>query len=535
MLRKRGFWTVVIVLALALGGGYYYYSNVYAHEQTLDEPTVKTAKVRTGDLTVTASGAGTLVPAAEINLAFRSGGLLTEVMLQVGDKVQAGDVLARLDGTDAHKTLAAAELQVAQAEANLNAQQDLAAVQQAVVRAKVQVAQAEANLSEAQIKLQELLNWTPDEGAVTLAQANLDAAQADYEEVATRADQVGDQLTVVRVNLEQARSQLEAAQAAYDVAFEPARDWELYDRKLGPKLESERVSAERNLEKAQADLQIAQANYNLATIGVNDSDRLNTWLKVLNAQAALEDAQTGPEEADIAAAGLQVEQLELALTQAQLDLASAQDPDLTQLELALAQAQLNLDAAQQALAQLALIAPVDGTVLAIAAQAGESISTNPLITLADMSQPLVEIYMDETDLNRIAVGYEVQVVFDALQDEVFVGHVVQVDPVLVTVDGVSAVRGLALLDEASFAKPQSLPVGLRAAVELIGGRAEDALLVPVEALRELAPGEYAVFVMEDGEPKLRMVEVGLMDFTYAEITSGVEQGDIVSTGIVETE
>jgi multidrug efflux pump subunit AcrA (membrane-fusion protein) len=203
--------------------------------------------------------------------------------------------------------------------------------------------------------------------------------------------------------------------------------------------------------------------------------------------------------------------------------------------LALAQAQLNLDAAQQALAQLALIAPVDGTVLAIAAQAGESISTNPLITLADMSQPLVEIYMDETDLNRIAVGYEVQVVFDALQDEVFVGHVVQVDPVLVTVDGVSAVRGLALLDEASFAKPQSLPVGLRAAVELIGGRAEDALLVPVEALRELAPGEYAVFVMEDGEPKLRMVEVGLMDFTYAEITSGVEQGDIVSTGIVETE
>jgi HlyD family secretion protein len=41
--------------------------------------------------------------------------------------------------------------------------------------------------------------------------------------------------------------------------------------------------------------------------------------------------------------------------------------------------------------------------------------------------------------------------------------------------------------------------------------------------------------MEDGEPKLRMVEVGLMDFTYAEITSGVEQGDIVSTGVVETE
>ena len=35
--------------------------------------------------------------------------------------------------------------------------------------------------------------------------------------------------------------------------------------------------------------------------------------------------------------------------------------------------------------------------------------------------------------------------------------------------------------------------------------------------------------MEDGEPKLRFVEVGLMDFTYAEILSGLEVGDTVTT------
>jgi HlyD family secretion protein len=42
-------------------------------------------------------------------------------------------------------------------------------------------------------------------------------------------------------------------------------------------------------------------------------------------------------------------------------------------------------------------------------------------------------------------------------------------------------------------------------------------------------------VLEDGEPKLRVVEVGIMDFTYAEIISGLEVGDVVTTGIVETE
>ena len=62
-----------------------------------------------------------------------------------------------------------------------------------------------------------------------------------------------------------------------------------------------------------------------------------------------------------------------------------------------------------------------------------------------------------------------------------------------------------------------------------------AVLVPVEALREIGMDEYAVFVMEDGEPRLRVVTVGIMDYTSAEITSGLEAGEVVTTGIVETE
>ena len=72
-------------------------------------------------------------------------------------------------------------------------------------------------------------------------------------------------------------------------------------------------------------------------------------------------------------------------------------------------------------------------------------------------------------------------------------------------------------------------------MEVIAGRAQNVLLVPVEALRELSPGQYAVFVMVDGEPQMRQVEVGLMDYAYAEIISGLEQRDEVSTGIVATE
>jgi HlyD family secretion protein len=77
--------------------------------------------------------------------------------------------------------------------------------------------------------------------------------------------------------------------------------------------------------------------------------------------------------------------------------------------------------------------------------------------------------------------------------------------------------------------------GLNASVLIINGRAENVLLVPVEALVDLGDGSYGVMVVGmDGKPRLSVVEIGLMDETYVEIKSGVKQGDVVTTGAVET-
>ena len=72
-------------------------------------------------------------------------------------------------------------------------------------------------------------------------------------------------------------------------------------------------------------------------------------------------------------------------------------------------------------------------------------------------------------------------------------------------------------------------------MDIIGGRAENVVLVPVDALRETSPGEYVVFVIENDKPKLRMFEIGLQDLFFAEVLSGLEPGDVVSTGLVDTE
>jgi RND family efflux transporter MFP subunit len=245
---------------------------------------------------------------------------------------------------------------------------------------------------------------------------------------------------------------------------------------------------------------------------------------------SLAQAQINLQEAQLAA---DTTQAELSLAQAQINLQEAQlTVDTTLAELSLAQAQLDLEAAQSALDQLTLFAPINGLVTVVDAQAGQTVSTSPIFTLSNLDQPLIQLYLDETDLDKIAVGNEVEVVFDALPDDTFTGHVVRVEPELVTMEGVPTVQAEAVLEGVSL---EDLPAGLNASVDVIGGRAENALLVPVEALRELSPGEYAVFVMsEAGELEARMVEVGLMDYANAEILSGLELGDEVSTGIVET-
>jgi len=73
-----------------------------------------------------------------------------------------------------------------------------------------------------------------------------------------------------------------------------------------------------------------------------------------------------------------------------------------------------------------------------------------------------------------------------------------------------------------------------ASVTVISAQTQNAILVPLAALHEYAPGKYAVFVLRNGKLTVQMVEVGLQDLVSAEIKSGLQVGDVVSTGLLAT-
>ena len=164
---------------------------------------------------------------------------------------------------------------------------------------------------------------------------------------------------------------------------------------------------------------------------------------------------------------------------------------------------------------------------------GEHVGTAPFIVVADLETPLMQFWVEEADLSGVTVGNRVEIMFEALPDDTFDGEVARVDPALVMVDGTLAVQAWAGVDFAS--EPVNLFGGMNADVEVISVEARDALLVPLQALRELGPDQHAVFVVQpDGELVLRPVEVGLMDFVNAEIISGLDLGEVVSTGVEES-
>jgi RND family efflux transporter MFP subunit len=205
---------------------------------------------------------------------------------------------------------------------------------------------------------------------------------------------------------------------------------------------------------------------------------------------------------------------------------------------ALNQAKLNLQNAQNNLAYTNLYSPISGTVLTVSNSVGDTINAGSVfVTIADLSKSELTIYMDSLDYSNIKVGYAANVIFDALPNITYTGKVTLISPQLVTIQGNAVVEGNVVLDakQAASVPALTLPLGVTASVDVIAAQANNVVLVPVQALHELSPNNYAVFVMLNGKPNLRIITVGLQDGTFAEIKTGLKAGEVVSTGLQATQ
>jgi multidrug efflux pump subunit AcrA (membrane-fusion protein) len=362
MLSLKKIFASLFVVLLLTAGGYWVYES-YLAPQAAPTPVAAQAPAETRPSVVSAEGE--IVPVRFVELSFDTAGLVAAVEFEKGDRVEAGQVIARLqDQERLAAAVTAAELELVSAEQtydDLFENNTLAAAQaqKTVADARDAVRDAERRVTNLQTETQQF-DIDAAFANLMLAKDRLDRAREDYEPYEKKPDD-----NPVRAAL---LSKLAQAQRDYN-ALERT-----YNNLLG-------VANEIDLSQAEADLALARVHLE-------------------EAEKDYELLQSGPDpDAE-------------ALAEARL-----------------ANAQAQLQAARAALQDLTLIAPFTGTLVGLDLKVGKYVLPGaPALVLADLSGWQVETTdLAESDVSLLTTGMLAEISIDAFPDQSFNGEVRAID------------------------------------------------------------------------------------------------------------
>jgi HlyD family secretion protein len=341
---------------------------------------------------------GQAVPVRSAALGLPAAGIVISVPVTLGAQVKAGDLLAQLDTRQLELQLAQAAANVAVAQAKLDqfnegpSAQDVAAAQQNVASAQAAYDKVRAG---------------PAASDRAAAQAALTSAQKNYARV--RAGPNAEQLRTLAAQRDNARAARDQAQAAYD-RIKGAPD-------AGARPESLQLQqATNNFDAADAAYQDAQGH-------PTDAELAAASAQVQAAQAALD--RLTPDAAEVQAKLATLENAKAALAKLQ-----PRSGDRAVLDAGVKAAQAARDLAAEQISVARLVAPFAGTVVSLDIAAGEYATPGtPILRLADTSAWRIET-KDLTELNiaQIQEGMPATVTFDAIPGLELSGQVSQIKP-----------------------------------------------------------------------------------------------------------
>jgi HlyD family secretion protein len=487
-------------------------------------------------LIATVNATGQIEPAQVANLSFGGAGRVDEVLVKVGDLVQAGAPLARLDARELNIRAVQAQAGLAQAEASYEkllagaTPAEVAAAEAQLAGARGQLRQAEGSVSPADLRAAEAqlvqaqaqlerLTSGPKSSDLQIAEAQLAQAQTQLE---TQRDQLSAAKTNAQLQMQQAASALTQAQSRYATA---KQNWDyaqstgkdpngvtdpVTGKRVHPKLDDRQrqqyydtyVQTEAAMHSAEAALQQAQVAYDAARQAEVNGIQLAEG-QVAASQASLDQLRAPADADQLAAARAQIasaranldklrgeqrrgalDAAQAGVTQAEANLdrlqAGPQSSDLAIAQAQVANAQAALDLARLTLDEATLTAPFAGTIAEINLKPGEVPSPTIVpIVLADLSSFHVDVAVDEIDVSRLAVGQPVTLTLDALPGLALPGQVDSINPLSTARTTVTSYE----VRVTATAGDPRVRAGMSANADIVVARKPNALLAPRRAVR----------------------------------------------------
>ncbi len=285
-------------------------------------PSYQTSIVRKGDLTITATGSGTLIPGNSVDLSFSTSGIVEELFVRSGDKVTKGTELARMNNAKSLEAqVAANKLSLLQAQKTLkdlqdekdinlaNAYQDLLDAKAAYEDAEVKIQRqdyarcsdevnkqnlaklqnAEARLTEVGLRYYGSDDWIDAKNTYDQAKANYDycIAYTDEEKIDFQAE-----LAIANVTLKKAQTTYDTLKASSGI---DPQELELAEAKL----EETQIKYDKSVEDLDGSTLTATIDGTVTYLKANVGAYVDTSTYITISDLTTSDVDVSIDESDL--------------------------------------------------------------------------------------------------------------------------------------------------------------------------------------------------------------------------------------------
>ena len=277
----------------------------------------------------------------------------------------------------------------------------------------------------------------------------------------------------------------------------------------------------------------------ISTVAVKENDRVEKGQVV-----ATLDGKDYAAKKDQAQYKLTNAQLKYERAKALYEAGAGSKQDLDNAQFEYDTAASSLSEAESDVAETVITAPMSGVVVGepktpgTMAVQGNS-SPTVIMRIADTGTKQIIAKVDETDIGKIKVGQDATFTVDSYTNKTFTAHVSKISQTDTTyswdttnttssssASSASVIYYYVTLDVDD--PNDDLRLGMTARVDISTSQKENALVVPIAALKTNNSGSYVVVVHDDGSTENVMVQTGIYSDDYVEITSGLSVGDKVS-------
>ncbi len=471
------------------------------------------------DIVTYNSFVGNVAPASDIDITAQTTEEVTEVLVKKGDKVKAGDVIARLDTTtiDYNIKLQEANLKSAKQSNKYNISDAKRGYENykdtidqglnaSLESARTQMESAEKALKDAKEKYDEAKKTVEDGSHENIQSLYLQREQA-YRAYVSASKTASDASSAYSSKY----SQYITAKNAYDSAAA--------DDTNKATLKAAMDSAQVAMETAKAQMDSADSAYTSARGSYDDTVTAynNAKKSILNnLEDAIESAQTSYDTAakNFEITKLQVNQ-QLESYEAAYDKTKALS-DVSTAEIQLAQ----LKASRE---DYIIKAPASGTVTSLSLEKGETITMGmPMAEISDLEGMQVEIKVDEYTVKNVKISDPVKIYIDALEKE-YEGTLVEVDKTATVEGGVSYFNA-----KVSFTPDEAVKSGMSVEVKVTRVNEPDTVSITQNSLQYREDNTAYVYVKdESGKLTEKSLTLGASDGVYVQVTEGLSEGDII--------